>query len=579
MRTLSELLEQQTLNAQDVIAFMTSNDLPVPPNELIEKLKNRVEIGKVQQFLDRQAIERERQERIRMLRGLVPAIASQVGAPRPSESVGVDYPGSRSIRPDGNCYYRAIMYRLLEQIILIRDPEVKSRVLQRLQERVTEAFSRLGEGRLDRYLNSRYGGNLKTFGRDFYQDKLKNVYIKLLNHQTSWNTLDAFLADIRAETSSTDSELVQTARIMTALASLEYLNKEFLEVNDIVDSLMMSRYAQGAPVQAFVLPRFLGIDCLIKPQIGDDIIFNASEESKLDDVVVFNVTLKLNNSKADGHYDLLYTPVEFGVFSAVDIVEPAAAPKPAAPLPNALDRLLKVPLRIPPSQELPVAASSKDSSVVPKMTASDVYQEPKKAVGDNSPANVLALASLEDDAAAAPQPAARSVFDAPLPNALERPPRAPLILGEKSTVSEPPNRLEPIDEHPASLSASSLEDSSAVPEIPAAVVDNVQSQSANHNPDSIDPPTVPPVVSLDSSNAGHSWKRNLFFTASGVVGLAAVEYGVYAGLTAMKVALSSVIAVSAFVAAPLIAAALAAAVYLLIKHCQSNHSPALEALP
>ncbi len=227
MKTLEELVKSKTLNAQDVIAFMTSKNLPEPPVELIRKLP-QVEIDKVDQFQLTQVLERDRQQSIRMLRGLIPADASQVGAPRPSESVGVDYPGYRSIRPDGNCYYRAIMYRLLEQIILIREPEVKSRVLQSLQGRITEAFSRLGEGRLDRYLNSREGGNLKTFGKDFYQDKLKNVYIKLLNHQTSWNSLDAFLEDMRDKNSSTDSELVQTARIMTALASLEYIEEQFL---------------------------------------------------------------------------------------------------------------------------------------------------------------------------------------------------------------------------------------------------------------------------------------------------------------------------------------------------------------
>ncbi len=571
MKTLEELVKSKTLNAQDVIAFMTSKNLPEPPVELIRKLP-QVEIDKVDQFQLTQVLERDRQQSIRMLRGLIPADASQVGAPRPSESVGVDYPGYRSIRPDGNCYYRAIMYRLLEQIILIREPEVKSRVLQSLQGRITEAFSRLGEGRLDRYLNSREGGNLKTFGKDFYQDKLKNVYIKLLNHQTSWNSLDAFLEDMRDENSSTDSELVQTARIMTALASLEYIEEQFLEDNDIVDSLMMSKYAQGAPVQASVLPRFLGIDCLIKHNARTVVDVCASQ--KLDEHVSFKVHLKLGGE----HYDLLYTPVEFGVFPAVDMVEPAAASQPAAravldaPLPNALELPPRAPLEIPTSQELPLAASSKDSSVVPIMAVSDVHQEPKKVVSDNSPANLNpALASL-DDAAAAPQPFELPGFAAPLGNTLDLLSGAPLISGENSTVREQPNGLEPIDEHSASLRASSLEDSSDVPEIAAAVVDNIQSQSA-----SIDPLTVPPVISLDSSNAGHSWKRNLFFTASGVVGLAAVEYGIYAALTAMKVALSSVMAVSVFVVAPLVVAALALMLYVLIKYCQSDYSPAFEA--
>lgn len=251
------------------------------------------------------------QEQLKKLRGEIPADFNQVGSPRPSGSVGGDYPGSRSIRGDGNCYYRAIMYRLLEQVILIEARADKTRVLERLIGRVRQAAKRINAGILDLHLQRTVEGNQRTFDRDFYVGKLQSVIKKLDNvlHGHIWNSVENFLEDMRDENSRTDSELVQTARILTALSLLDVpdLAEGIVSEDDILDIIMMYKYAEGAAVESCVLPKFLGIDCVIKNQGMQDIIGDATERDKLDNARSFKVILKLESQ----HYDLLYTAEEY----------------------------------------------------------------------------------------------------------------------------------------------------------------------------------------------------------------------------------------------------------------------------
>jgi len=435
------------MTAAEVIQMMADQQLTELPQALIEQLSPG-DIGNVLEYLEQMQAEKRcgklhHQEQLEKLRGEIPANFDQVGAPRLLASVGDVCPGARSIRGDGNCYYRAIMYRLLEQIILIDDPAAKASVLEGLIGRVRQALNRINTGILDTYLERTVEGNPMTFDKDFYVGKLQRV-IEKLDKGLIWNSVENFLEDMRGENSRTDSELVQTARILTAISLLDVpdLPEGIVSETDILNIIMMSQYAEGAAVESSVLPKFLGIDCVIKNRGMRDIIGDAPERDKLDNARPFKVILKLG----DQHYDLLYTLDEYQV------------------LPDAA-------MSGRPAEEIAVVAN-------------------------------LAASSLQ----------------APVQPALANPESNSGVVGKGNPV------------------------------------------------------TVLPVVSLDSTNAGHSYKRNLFFAASGLAGLGVVEYGIYAAMIAKNVVLSSVSVMIAF-AGPLLIAALVAITYLLIKHYQSDTPP------
>ncbi len=248
-------------------------------------------------------------------RGHTPPNANQIGGfdqrglqfSEPVMKAGADtlhaaYPGLRTIRGDGNCYYRAIMYGLLEQIIMAPNREVLCGELIH-KFRVLRDKSSLGDSQ-----------------------KIDNLIIKLQLAQANelWPTVADFEADMRDPNSDTDAALVWSARLMCADATRTQdfvsgtfdnypgTNEEEKKQAYLKSIVTYGEDAQDAAVDGNLLPIALGINST-KTYFGT----SGSSKGKIvsipgNDGAPLGLTVHL--LLRPGHYDLLYSKEQVAQF-------------------------------------------------------------------------------------------------------------------------------------------------------------------------------------------------------------------------------------------------------------------------
>ena|GEM_PF-6352545 len=255
-------------------------------------------------------------------RGLIPANDKQVGVPRELTDIfkyddasplqrafgalEQDYPGARTIRGDGNCYFRAVMYSVLEQAITA-SPGERWALLDILSVSMVE----LRESFDEHFDNPDFEAYLEAF-----HDKVMDA-----RDGQCWRTLDEFEADLRNPESEADRIMVAAARAFTA----EYLNSNpeisaFLVHDEIDTTLLFGEDARDAVVDSFALYRALGIQGRLErieiAQNGDAPQGTRStmqhEEGGIGLNIDVNILLK------PGHYDLIYTREQWDVVNQAE---------------------------------------------------------------------------------------------------------------------------------------------------------------------------------------------------------------------------------------------------------------------
>ncbi len=207
------------------------------------------------------------------------------------KSLQPNYPGLRTVRGDGNCYYRSVMYGLIEQIVL--------------SSHRTALFDQLSLK-----LKTLRGAYAGQYDRDV------NALIEML-HQArdgqKWGSVNALEKDMRSPDSTTDRLLVLSARLLTALAT-EKIDPCFRLHNDIASILTMGHDASGAPIQTGALLNALGISGNIEIVNADNIkiggVKSGVAEHPLMPKLAVHVLLK------GGHYDLLYSNEHYSKINA-----------------------------------------------------------------------------------------------------------------------------------------------------------------------------------------------------------------------------------------------------------------------
>ena len=210
------------------------------------------------------------------------------------------YPGFRSIRGDGNCYYRAVMVGLIEQIIMSPDREKLFLDLRDKFERIIGGY----DGRFD--------------------DKIIPFIVTLTvaSRGKCWNTVDEFEEELRHSHSSLDAQMIQSARCLNAFMGKQWLSEDlkYLIDDDTPTILRLGQEAEGISIQSF--PKELGIEFdLVWPQQHRvDKYLPELTHCFGDTPGRFKVSLLYTTNP--GHYDLLYNPEQYHQLIHLSAYEP-----------------------------------------------------------------------------------------------------------------------------------------------------------------------------------------------------------------------------------------------------------------
>jgi ubiquitin thioesterase protein OTUB1 len=207
------------------------------------------------------------------------------------------YEGFRKIRGDGNCYYRAIIFGILEAIIISQDREAFG-YLRNILKKVVYAEKDLS------YVHS---------------DLLHTLAEAQMG--TSWQTIAALEADFLDNNTRIDEGFVRACKKLTAAALMENQDvtmngltlrdavlATYYDVRDMTGFcreyvLKMGVCAEGSHIDLGLLPRVLGCECHL-------VILSREEHVNV-------ITLQTNTVQGKrlaelhllfrpGHYDLLY---------------------------------------------------------------------------------------------------------------------------------------------------------------------------------------------------------------------------------------------------------------------------------
>jgi ubiquitin thioesterase protein OTUB1 len=210
-----------------------------------------------------------------------------------------DYPNIRKIRGDGNCYYRAIMYGMLEQMVIAESPK-----REKLLEDLIWRLSVLVED-----INLDWG-----FNEDI-NDLI--TALRLTRDKKLWNTVDELATDMKnPEPPSIDRLLVRTSRALLAHTTLYHpfeVEGMFNPDEEIPGILTMGTEAEGAGVHFCLLPKALGVNSVLHYVETNELARNKTKNdaygqwniyaSNLDDKFPITIHILLR----PGHYDLLYS--------------------------------------------------------------------------------------------------------------------------------------------------------------------------------------------------------------------------------------------------------------------------------
>ena len=240
------------------------------------------------------AIKASLESQIARREGKIPPNKTQVGSPKKTsehtspgiQSLQTHYPGLRTVRGDGNCYYRSIVYGLIEQMVI--SPH-RAKLFEQLATKI-QALEGAYSGQYDAEINAML------------------LLLQQARDGQRWGSVKALENDMRSPNSTTDALLVRCARLFTALAA-EKIDAHFREPNDIASILTMGHDASGAPLQTGALLNALGISGTIEIIDPHDVqiegLASGGAEDPLVPSIAVHVLLK------GGHYDLIYAPEQW----------------------------------------------------------------------------------------------------------------------------------------------------------------------------------------------------------------------------------------------------------------------------
>jgi len=237
-----------------------------------------------------------------------------------------DYCGVRIIRGDGNCYYRSIIFGILEQVVAMGVLERKQ-ILELVRDRLAKVRYDRNSWEYDSHNNLITILNEAIDGYEL--TNLDNLEYKIL--ETGQDKLDEML--------------IRACRKLTAQYLMENQAKDLLPGFPLRDAILPSygdchddmsvfcrKYvtemgidAEGAFIELGILPSLLGCQCTIiylDRIIGYDLkAFTNTAIDKIEFLRGIHVHILLR----PGHYDMLYAKSES---ESADV--PADAPAPAS---------------------------------------------------------------------------------------------------------------------------------------------------------------------------------------------------------------------------------------------------------
>lgn len=213
-----------------------------------------------------------------------------------------DFPATRQVRGDGNCYYRSVIYAFLEQVVCA-DPSsgIKLELIYQLKEKITLLIGMFGE----------------DFDRDL-QDLLKKL--SSIEEDGDYSLKDLQTDMLDTSRPSFDHLLVRAARALTAKTLIEdeeniapFLEQSFDDY--VMDTLSMKKDADGVLIETNYLGSSLGVNIELKNLAENGTIYPVSTK-KLSSEPYFNIHLLRDDTHRGGvdargdsgvaHYFILY---------------------------------------------------------------------------------------------------------------------------------------------------------------------------------------------------------------------------------------------------------------------------------
>lgn len=216
-----------------------------------------------------------------------------------------EYPGARTIKGDGDCYYRSVIYSVVEQAVTAPDDD-RFGYFEQLALKIDELRGTYSPNNLSPYH--------LTYDADEVLSKVADLFRDARDGQC-WRTISELEADMRSPDSETDLLLTRAARLLTANQVLSAPNaREFIAEGDIENILTDGESIEGAAAEGFYLFDALGIDghlVRIETQGHDRLAKGESETYRFEMSRVgfesLEPPLEVNILLKPGHYDLLYT--------------------------------------------------------------------------------------------------------------------------------------------------------------------------------------------------------------------------------------------------------------------------------
>jgi hypothetical protein len=257
--------------------------------------------GLVERVLEQYFAYKEHMIQQQKERGETPPNETQVGeCIENTNEFKEQYPGFRSIRGDGNCYYRAVMVGLMEQIIMSPDREKLFLDLRDKFERIIGTY------------DGRYDDKIIPF----------SVALTEASRGECWNTVEDFNQDLRDFNSRLDAQMIQSARCLNAVTGKRWVLEDLQSLidDDTPMILKLGQEAEGICIQAF--PKELGIEFdLVWPQEHRVDQYPSERTHCFGDAPGrFKVSLLYTTNP--GHYDLLYAPEQYQQLTHASVVQP-----------------------------------------------------------------------------------------------------------------------------------------------------------------------------------------------------------------------------------------------------------------
>lgn len=207
------------------------------------------------------------------------------------------FPGKRQVRGDGNCYYRALMYAYLEQVLLM-DEDAKMIKLDKLI------------GKLE--------GLVGKFGHGYDSDIINLITII---HQIKSNATTENLSAMLEHNAHLDHLLVRAARALTAehlvhdpdVLVVDEMSGDFIDKEKYIEQILsMKSDAYGYLIQTNALGKELEFSTKIEMVSATGVVNTIDITSEADSRMEINLLLDSSGrGGGDAHYFILYNDSQY----------------------------------------------------------------------------------------------------------------------------------------------------------------------------------------------------------------------------------------------------------------------------